>query len=229
MAAALLLGVALVPPIASAPGLTGGAKGAESTTVGTWGTTASPTSMTFTTSTGRTSTVANAGTIALNAESYSVTVSKPASGTPTFKLFQCTTAWVTNECSGAAGTPIGGTLAANSTTTVTATSGLAVSADTYLQVEPTSVTASTTVTLSTKVTSPTQLRSAVATNRQVSPGRPSPSRNHPTPRPPPCLGPFTTGGGARPRVPGCQWFDRRCRGAEGTIGGRGRRGGGGRN
>ena len=76
--------------------------------------TASVTSMVFTTNTYQTSTVANAGSIALTAQSYSVTVSKPASGAPTFKVFQCAVAWVSTKCSGGAGTQVGGTIAANS-------------------------------------------------------------------------------------------------------------------
>ena len=92
-AAVLLLGVALVPPIAGAAGLGGKAVGTESVTAATWGVTASVTTMTFTSNTYQTSTITNTGTLALVAESYSVTVSNPASGSPTFKVFQCAVAW----------------------------------------------------------------------------------------------------------------------------------------
>jgi hypothetical protein len=164
-AAVLLLGVGLVPPIASAAGIGGRATGAEAVTVGTWGATASVTSMVFTTNTYQTSKITNTGSITLSAQSYSVTVSNPASGSPTFKVYQCTVAWVGNLCSGGTGTQVGTTLSKNSTTTITSTTALAAAAAVYLQVEPTSVTASTTLTLSTKVTSPAQLRAAVKTNQ----------------------------------------------------------------
>jgi len=164
-AAVLLLGVAVVPPIASAAGIGGRAGGTGSVTVGTWGATASTTSMTFTSNTYQTSTVTNSGTVALSAQSYAVTVSKPASGTPTIKVFQCAVAWVSTKCSGGAGTQVGATLAANSTTTITSTTALAVGGAVYLQVEPTGVTVSTTVTISPKVSSPGQLRAAVKTNQ----------------------------------------------------------------
>jgi hypothetical protein len=165
LAAVLLLGVGLAPAIASAAGTRGTATGAESVSVGTWGVTAATTSMVFTSNTFRTSSVTNTGTIALTAESYAVTVSKPASGTPTVKIFQCAVAWVSTRCSGGTGTQVGGTLASNSTTTVTSSTALAPGATDFLQIRPASVTSSTTVTLSPKVTSPTQLRAAVKTTQ----------------------------------------------------------------
>jgi len=165
LAAVLLVGLGVVPPIASAAGISGRATGGSSVTVGTWGATASVTSMVFTTSTDQTSTVTNSGSIALVAQSYSVTVSTPPSGTPTFKVFQCAVAWRATRCSGRTGTQVGGTLVANSTTTITSTTTLASGAAAYLQVEPTGVLTSTTVTLSPRVTSPTQLRAAVTTNQ----------------------------------------------------------------
>ena len=165
LAAVLLLGVGLAPQSASAAGIGGRSSGTESVTAGTWGVTATVTSMVFTTNTFQTSTVTNSGSIALTAQSYAVTISKPAAGAPTFKVFQCAVAWVATKCSGGAGTQVGGTLAANSTTTITSTTALAVGASVYLQVQPTSVTSSTTVNLSPKVTSPTQLRAAVKTNQ----------------------------------------------------------------
>jgi hypothetical protein len=164
-AAVLLLGVGLAPSIASATGLGGKTTGTESVTVGTWGATATVTSMVFTTDTDQTSNVTNTGSIALVAQSYSVTVSNPVSGSPTFKVFQCAVAWVSTKCSGGAGTQIGGTLAKNSTTTITSTTSLNAGVVVYLQVEPATVTSSTTVTLTPKVTSPTQLRAAVKSNQ----------------------------------------------------------------
>jgi hypothetical protein len=165
LAAVLLCGVALVPPIAGAAGLGGKAVGNESVTAAKWGVTASVTTMTFTTTADQTSTVTNNGTVALVAESYSVTVSNPTGGSPTFKVFQCAVAWSGNLCSGTAGTQVGGTLAKNSTTTITSTTAMAVSGLLYLQVEPTGVTASTVVTISTKIAAPSQLRAAVKTNQ----------------------------------------------------------------
>lgn len=94
-----------------------------------------------------------------------MTVSKLASGAPTFKIFQCAVAWVSNLCSGGAGTQVGTTLSKNSTTTITSTTALAAAAAVHFQVEPASVTSSTTVTLSPKVTSPTQVRAALKTNQ----------------------------------------------------------------
>ena len=165
LAAVLLLGVGLLPTIASATGISGTAHGSESVTAGTWGATASVTSMVFTTSSYQTSAVTNSGSIVLVAQSYSVSVSKPASGVPTFKVFRCAVAWVSTKCARGAGTQVGGTLAANSVTTITSTTTLAVGSAVYLQVEPAGVTSSTTVTLSPRVSSPTQLRAAVKTNQ----------------------------------------------------------------
>jgi hypothetical protein len=121
--------------------------------------------MTFTTNTDQTSAITNTGTVALSAISYKVTISNPASGSPTFKVFACAVAWASNLCSGGAGTQAGGTLAKNSTTTVTSTVLPAVAGKVYLQIEPASLTSSTTVTLGTSITSPTQLRAAVKKNQ----------------------------------------------------------------
>ena len=164
LVAVLLCGVALVPPIAGAAGLKGTASATESVTSATWGVTASVTTMTFATNAFQTSTVTNKGTVALVAESYSVTVSNPT-GSPTIKVFQCAVAWVSTKCSGGAGTQVGGTLAKNTTTTITSATAMAVSGTLYLQVEPASVTASTVVTLSTKIAAPSQVRAAVKTNQ----------------------------------------------------------------
>ena len=165
LAAVLLCGVALVPPLAGAAGLGGNATGNESVTSAAWGVTASLTTMTFTNNTFQTSTVTNNGTVALIAESYSVTISNPTTGSPTFKVFQCAVAWSATKCSGGAGTQVGGTLAKNSTTTITSSTAMPVNGPLYLQVEPASVTASTVVTISTKIAAPTQLRAAVKTNQ----------------------------------------------------------------
>jgi hypothetical protein len=150
---------------AGAAGGKGTAHGAELVTTGTWAAVASTTSLTFTTNTYQTSTITNTGTIALSGISYKVTVSNPASGSPTFKVFACTSAWVSNLCSGGAGTQAGGTLAKNSTTTVSSTVVPAVGGKVYLQIEPASVTSSVSVTLGTSITSPSQLRSGIKTNQ----------------------------------------------------------------
>jgi hypothetical protein len=141
------------------------AHGAESLTSGTWAATLSTTSMAFTTNTDQTSTVTNTGTIALTAISYKVTVSNPASGSPTFTLFVCTVAWSANLCSGGAGTQVGGTFAKNSTTTVSSAVVPAIAGLVFLQLEPAAVTSSTTVTLGTSISSATQLRAAIKTNQ----------------------------------------------------------------
>lgn len=164
-AAVLLLGVVLLPPFAGASGVKGAVAQTESVAAASWGATASVTSMTFTTSTFQTSNVTNTGTVALVAESYLVTISKPASGTPTFKVFTCAVAWVSTKCSGGSGTQVGGTLASNSSTTITLTAALAVGTVEYLQIEPTSVVASTVVTISPRVAAPSQVRVGVATNQ----------------------------------------------------------------
>jgi hypothetical protein len=164
-AAVLLLGVAFLPPIASAAGLGARATGSGSVTVGKWGTTASVTSMVFTTTTDQASTVTNTGSIALSAESFSVTVSTPALGSSRFNLFECPVAWVGNLCSGGPGTQLGPRLRSGTTTVVTSTTALAVGSAIYLQVEPTRVSSSTTVTISSEVMSPSQLRAAIRTNQ----------------------------------------------------------------
>jgi len=164
--AAVLLCVGLVTSTtAGAANDKGEATGVEATASGTWTAVAAKTSMTFTTNTDQTSAITNTGTIALSAISYKVTISNPTSGSPTFKVFACAVAWVSNLCSGGAGTQAGGTLAKNSTTTVSSTVVPAVGAAVYLQVEPASVTSSVTVTLGTSITSPTQLRASVKTNQ----------------------------------------------------------------
>lgn len=121
--------------------------------------------MTFTTNTYQTSAITDTGTIALMGMSYKVTASNPASGSPTFKIYACREAWVSNRCSGGSGIQAGGTLAKNTTTMVTSTVVPALAGRVYLQVEPAGVTASTVLTLGTSITSPTQLRAAIKTNQ----------------------------------------------------------------
>ena len=164
-ATALLSLVLIMPIAAGAASARGTASRSESVTTGTWAAVAGTTTMTFTTNTYQTSTITNTGSVALSAISYKVTVSNPATGSPTFKVYACAVAWVSNLCSGGAGTQAGGTLTKNSTTTVTSTIVPALSGKVYLQVEPASVTSSVTVTLGTSISSPTQLRAAVKTNQ----------------------------------------------------------------
>lgn len=164
-AAVLLLGSALLPPLAGATGVRGRTVGAESVTSASWGVTASVASMTFTSRTDQTSTVTNTGNVPLVAESFSVQVSKPTRGAPRFRVFECATPWVANRCSGGTGTQVGGTLASNTTTTITAAVALAVGGVFYLQVQPAGAPASSTVTITTLVTAPTQVRAPVRTNQ----------------------------------------------------------------
>jgi hypothetical protein len=163
---AVLLALAVLGgPPAGAAGQAGTATGAETVTSGTWAATASVRSMTFTTATPQTSTIANTGTIALSAVSYAVTVSS-GRGAPRFTLYACTAPWVRNRCSGGAGTQVGGTFTKNSTTTVTSAVVPPLGGAVYLRVEPTRrIRASTTVTLSTSVSAPGQLRGAVETTQ----------------------------------------------------------------
>ncbi len=165
-AAAVLLGLlTAIPTTAGATAGKGTAQKSESVVSGSWTATAATTSMTFTTNTDQNSTITNTGTIALAAISYKVTISTPASGSPTFTVFACAVAWASAKCSGGAGTQAGGTLAKGSTTTVTSTVVPGIGGNVYLQIEPAAVTASTVVTLGTSITSPTQLRAAVKTNQ----------------------------------------------------------------
>lgn len=162
----LVLLTAAIPGRAGAAGVVKAtAKGTESVASGKWAATLSATSLTFTTNTNQTSTVTNTGTVALVGISYKVTVSNPASGSPTFKLFVCAVAWSGGTCSGGAGTAVGGPFSKNSTTTVSSAVVPALAGAVFLQVEPASVTSSTTVTLGTSITSATQLRAAIHTNQ----------------------------------------------------------------
>ena len=99
------------------------------------------------------------------AESLSVQVSKPTSGAPRFRVFECSTPWVANRCSGGAGTQVGGTLANDTTTTITVPVALAVAGVLYLQVQPGGISATTTVTITTLVTAPSQVRAAIKTDQ----------------------------------------------------------------
>ena len=165
-AAVLLLGVALLPPVAGASGLGGRASRTESVSTATWGATASVTSMGFNTNTSQTTNVTNTGTVGLTAQSFVVTVTRPFLFAPTFQVFACTVPWVGGSCSGGSGTQIGGTLSSGTTTTITASTALAVGATTYLQIEPAGVFLfTTTVTISPEVTAPTQVRAALRTNQ----------------------------------------------------------------
>jgi hypothetical protein len=140
---------AAVPGRAGAAGVVRAtADGTESVTSGIWAATLSATSLTFTTNTKQTS-----------------TVSKPASGSPTFKIFVCAVPWSGGTCSGGLGTAVGGTFSKNTTTTVNSAVVPALAGAVYLQVEPTAVTSSTTVTLGTSIKSTTQLRAAIRTNQ----------------------------------------------------------------
>ena len=109
--------------------------------------------------------VTNTGSIALTARTYAVTISKPKGKAPAFKVFRCAVAWVSNRCSGGAGTQIGGTLNANATTSIISTAPLTPGASMYLQVEPSGVTATTTVQIVPQVTAPSQLRAPIQTNQ----------------------------------------------------------------
>jgi hypothetical protein len=164
---AVLLAVGLTAPCpaGAAAKVSGVASRAEAVSTGTWAATASTTSMAFATNADQLSTVSNTGTIALSAISYKVTVSNPSSGAPTFTLWTCAVAWVSNKCSGGAGTQVGGTFAKNSTTTVASTQVPTLSGSVYLQVQPATVTSPVTVTLGTSITSPTQLRASIKTSQ----------------------------------------------------------------
>lgn len=162
--AAVLLGLVAFPGIAGAA-VQARATGTPAVGAGTWGATASVPSMTFNSNTFQTSTVTNIGTIALSAQSYSITISRPTGRPPTFTVFQCAVPWVFTRCSGGPGTPVGGRLSANSTTVVTSTTTMAPGASVYLQVEPSGVRRTTTVTISPQVTAPSQLRFPVHSNQ----------------------------------------------------------------
>jgi hypothetical protein len=105
------------------------------------------------------------GTIVWSAISYRVTASDPTSGSPTFTVYACSVAWVSNTCGGGAGTPVGTTFAKNSTATVSSAVVPPVGGSVYLQFEPASVTSSLAVTLGTSITAPSQLRAAVTTSQ----------------------------------------------------------------
>jgi hypothetical protein len=164
--AVLLLVVLAFPPRAEAVGVVKAkSTGTESVTTGKWLATVSPTTLTFTTNTAQTSTVANTGTIALTAISYKVTVSNPVSGSPIFTLFVCPVAWSGGLCSGGTGTQVGTTYAKNSIITVSSAVVPAIGGNVFLQATPVGVTSSVTLTLGTSVSSATQVRAAIKTNQ----------------------------------------------------------------
>ncbi len=165
--AIVLFGALALP--AGATGAAGKANasvdGSESVTSGTWGAKATASVLTFTTNVAQTSTVANTGTVALSAVGYTVTISNPASGSPSFTIFACATAWSGGKCSGGTGTKVGTTYAKNTTTPVTSTVVPAVGGSVYLQATPSGVTSSVSMTLVTTITSAGQLRAPVVTNQ----------------------------------------------------------------
>jgi hypothetical protein len=166
VATVLLLSALLVSdPAGAASLIKGKVLGSESVTSGTWAATASPSTLTFTTSTAQSSTVTNTGTIALSGIGYKVTVSNPASGSPSFTIYACAVVWSSGRCSGGSGTKIGTSFAKNSTTTTTSTVVPPLSGSAYLQIAPTGVTSSVTLTLGTTISSATQLRAQVSTNQ----------------------------------------------------------------
>ena len=147
------------------PDSAGKSSGNESVTSAKWGVTASVTTMTFTTNTYQTSTVTNNGTVALVAESYSVTVSNPTSGSPTFKVFQCAVGMVGEQVLRRRRHPGRRHPGQELDHHHHQHDGDGRRRPLYLQVEPTGVTASTVVTISTKIAAPSQLRAAVKTNQ----------------------------------------------------------------
>jgi hypothetical protein len=166
---ALLLAVLLLPSTqSSAAGLVKGtARGTASVTSGKWGATVSDTSLSFGLLATATQdvTVTNVGTIALSGLSYTVTVSTPILGSPTFTIFACTVAWVAEKCGGGAGTQVGTTFKKSTTTTVSSSVVPPLTGSVYLQVTPTAVIFPVDVTLSTEVSSATQLRAHLVTNQ----------------------------------------------------------------
>jgi hypothetical protein len=160
-AAVLLLGAAMLPQLAGASGVGGRTAGIESVSSATWGATVSVTSMTFTGSGSQLSNVTNTGSVDLIAESFVVTVSQPASGAPTFKVFTCPVAWIANKCSGTTGVQVGLALDANSTNVITSSVTLAVGGVEYLRVRGATVSSATTVSISSQIAGPSQLRAAI--------------------------------------------------------------------
>jgi len=165
-AAVLLLGVACLTPFAGAAGIAGRASGTEAVSTASWGVTASVTSMNFNFNVTQTTNVVNTGTVALSAQSYVVSVSRPFFFAPTFTIFGCSVPWVGGTCSGGRGTQIGRTLYSGSTTTITSAAALAPGATDYLKVVPAGVFLfTTTVTLTPEVTAPAQVRAPIRTNQ----------------------------------------------------------------
>ena len=165
-AAVLLFGALTLPGTAAATAKAAASvAGSESVTSATWGAKATASVLTFTTNVAQTSTVANTGTIALSGVGYTVTISNPTSGSPSFTLYACATAWSGGKCGGGTGTKVGTTYAKNTTTPVTSTVVPAVGGSVYLQATPSGVTSSVSMTLVTTITSAGQLRARVVTNQ----------------------------------------------------------------
>ncbi len=165
--ATVLLLAAVVPAGAAAAGSVhhASAGGTEAVTSGVWAATAAPASLTFTDDTPQTSMVTNTGTVSLTGIGYDVTVSNPASGTPSFDVYVCPVAWSGGTCSGGAGTPVGGTFVSGSSTSVSSGVVPALGGHVYLEAVPSSVTSSVTVTLGTSIDPATQLRAPQVTNQ----------------------------------------------------------------
>jgi len=163
--ATALLATLAFPAVAGAAGLRARATGNSSVAAVNWGVVASVTSMTFTTNTDQTSTITNTGTVALSAQSYTVTISQPKGRAPTFTVYRCPVPWVASTCPGGTATQIGGTLTANSTTILTSVAAMDPGASIYLEVQPSGVRRATTVTIMPQVTAPSQLRAPVRSNQ----------------------------------------------------------------
>ncbi len=166
-AAAVMLSAFLAPASAGALAFRGQATATESVTTGTWGATATPTTLQWTlgSNAAADSTVANTGTIAVSALSYQVTVSTGL-GISHFKIAACAVAWVGTKCGGRAGTRIGTNYATGSTTTVTSPLVPPLGGDVYLLVTPTGTAVTTvTVTLAVSVAGTTQTRARAITNQ----------------------------------------------------------------
>lgn len=166
-AAVVLLSIFLAPSNAWATPHRATTGGNETATTGKWGAAASPTAMTWGLSLGQrqTTTVNNAGTVAIKAITYKVVVSNALAIT-SFTLAACASPWVGGLCNGGAGTAIGGTFGVGSTTTVTSTFVPPIGGSIYLQATESFLAAtSITMTLTLSVTGQTQTRTPVVTGQ----------------------------------------------------------------
>ena len=145
--------LALADAAAGSPTINGRTSGAEGLTSAAWGASASPMSFTWNLVGGsHTATVANTGTVALAAITYTVTVST-GTGVTTFTLAACSVPWSLGLCNGGAGTAVGGTYAIGSSTHASSTVVPPVGGDVYLQATSAGlVLSSITMTLSLAVT-----------------------------------------------------------------------------